>query len=307
MDDARGALSSGSSHATKSHNQSYLRRETSTLQNCSGFWFYHIKLDSPAEPSVVCSMTNLIIVGDPFHPPETQASSLTAIMASIGIESEIEEDVEAGCRKLASGKYNILTFSAARWRMLNETSGPVNSAAIPAPSDPDPRWALSLSESGRETIRRHLRDGGSLLAMHAAAIAFDDWSDWGEIIGAHWVWGQSGHPTLGPVEARFIPETTSPLVADLPPFECEDEAYGGMWMAPDVKPLAQVRATAPGASGPGSTWTPALWTHQWQGGRVVYDALGHASPSLDHPVHRRVVARAALWALGRSDDEIRKA
>ena len=48
-------------------------------------------------------------------------------------------------------------------------------------------------------------------------------------------------------------------------------------------------------------------TRQWQGGRVVYDALGHASPSLDHPVHRRVVARAALWALGRSDDEIRKA
>jgi len=40
---------------------------------------------------------------------------------------------------------------------------------------------------------------------------------------------------------------------------------------------------------------------------VVYDALGHASPSLDHPVHRRVVARATLWALGRSDDEIRKA
>ena len=80
-----------------------------------------------------------------------------------------------------------------------------------------------------------------------------------------------------------------------------------MWIAPAVKPLAEVRAAAPGVSGPGSTWTPALWTHQWQGGRVVYDALGHASPSLDHPVHRRVVTRAALWALGRSDDEIRKA
>ena len=47
----------------------------------------------------------------------------------------------------------MLTFSAARWRMLNETSGPVNPEAIPAPSHPDPRWALSLSESGREAIR----------------------------------------------------------------------------------------------------------------------------------------------------------
>jgi hypothetical protein len=54
----------------------------------------------------------------------------------------------------------------------------------------------------------------------------------GEIVGARWVWGQSGHPTLGPVEARFIRGSNSPLVADLAPFDCEDEAYGGMWIAP---------------------------------------------------------------------------
>jgi len=253
-------------------------------------------------------MANLIIAGDPFHPPETQAPSLTAILANIGIESDVEEDVEAGCRKLASGKYDMLTFSAARWRMLNETSRPVNPEAIPAPSHPDPRWALSLSEVGREAIRKHLRGGGSLLAMHAAAIAFDDWPEWGEMIGARWIWGQSGHPTLGPVEARFVPRSSAtPLVADLPPFECEDEAYGGMWIAPDVTSLAEVRAAAPDVAGPGSTWTPALWMRQWQGGRVVYDALGHASPSLDHPVHRRVITRAALWARGDDDDEIRKA
>ena len=109
-------------------------------------------------------MVNLIIVGDPFHPPETQAPSLTAILASIGIESDVEEDVEAGCRKLAGGKYDMLTFSAARWRMLNETSGSVNPEAIPPPSHPDPRWALSLSESGREAIRKHLRGGGASAA-----------------------------------------------------------------------------------------------------------------------------------------------
>ena len=163
------------------------------------------QLDRPDDPPVRWLMKNLIIVGDPFHPPETQAPSLTAIMASIGIKSDVEEDVEAGCRKLASGKYRLLTFSAARWRMLNATSGPVDPEAIPPPSDPDPRWAVSLSESGREAIRQHLRGGGSLLAMHSAAIAFDDWPEWGEIVGARWVWGQSGHPTLGPVEARFTP------------------------------------------------------------------------------------------------------
>src|SRR5438876_3400078 len=112
-----------------------------------------VRLD---RPPVRWLMRNLIILGDPFHPAETQTPSLTALMASIGIESDVEEDVEAGCRKLASGKYSLLTFSAARWRMLNATSEPVNPEAIPPPSQPDPRWALSLSESGRDAIRKHL-------------------------------------------------------------------------------------------------------------------------------------------------------
>jgi hypothetical protein len=38
-------------------------------------------------------MRNLIIVGGPFHPPETQAPSLVAILASMGIESAVEDDV----------------------------------------------------------------------------------------------------------------------------------------------------------------------------------------------------------------------
>jgi uncharacterized protein len=182
-------------------------------------------------------MRNLIIVGDPFHPPETQAPSHVAIMASIGIECDVEDDVEAGCRKLASGKYNLLTFSAARWRMLNAASDPADSEAIPPPPQPDPCWAMSLSGTGRTAILAHLRGGGALLAMHAATIAFDDWPEWGEIVGARWVWGRSGHPPLGRVQTRFTPGSNSPLIVDLAPFDCEDEAYGGMWIAPDVKRL----------------------------------------------------------------------
>jgi type 1 glutamine amidotransferase len=41
-----------------------------------------------------------------------------------------------------------------------------------------------------------------------------------------------------------------------------------------------------------------LWTHRYGAGRVVYDGLGHDAASLEHPVHRRLVQRAALWASG---------
>jgi type 1 glutamine amidotransferase len=35
---------------------------------------------------------------------------------------------------------------------------------------------------------------------------------------------------------------------------------------------------------------------------VVTDVLGHDAASLTHPAHRRIVARAALWATRRLHD-----
>jgi type 1 glutamine amidotransferase len=240
-------------------------------------------------------MRNLLIAGGVHHPLENSAPSLTATLARAGIESDVVEDVEQGCRMLAGGGYDLLTFSAIRWRML-----------APQYEQYRARWALAFSEAGREAIRAHLRGGGAMLAMHAASISFDDWPEWGEILGGHWVWGQSGHPPFGEVDVRFDGGAASPLIEGLPAFQCKDEVYGGLWVAPDVRPLAEARAlvAADGTAGP---WTPVLWTRQWQGGRVVYDALGHDAASLDHPVHQKLITRAALWALGRSDMEVAKA
>ena len=49
---------------------------------------------------------------------------------------------------------------------------------------------------------------------------------------------------------------------------------------------------------------PLLWAREVDGGRVVYDLLGHHVASYDSPTHRAIVARAALWALRRLDAEI---
>ena len=51
----------------------------------------------------------------------------------------------------------------------------------------------------------------------------------------------------------------------------------------------------------GGDWQPALWTHVSGKGRVVVDTLGHDAGAFAHPVHRRIVARAALWASGADD------
>lgn len=232
---------------------------------------------------------NLLLAGGLHHPCEASAPSVTRVLQSQGITTEVYEDIEAGCRQLAQGGYQLLTVSALRWRMQDDRYAPHRG-----------RWALALSESAREAIRQHLRSGGALLALHAAAISFDDWPQWGDIVGGRWVWGQSGHAPFGGVEVRFDAATGGSIASGLPAFQCEDEVYEKLALTPDVQALAHARNLTGNAGQPGD-WTPVLWTRQWEGGRVVYDALGHDARSLDHPVHQQLLARAAGWALGREN------
>jgi type 1 glutamine amidotransferase len=224
---------------------------------------------------------NLILTGGVVHPFDTAAPALARVLAAHGIESTISEDFAAGLADLAAGKYDLLTIYALRWTMGQSERYAVDRA----------RWALSLDAPGRRAITAHVERGGGLLGVHTASICFDDWPDWQRILGGAWIWGRSGHPPYGPVEVRFdAPD--HPLLRGLTPFTLDDEVYGDLALEPDVVPLMHARA------GTGGAWQPMLWERQVGAGRVIYDALGHDAASLTHPVHRRIVARAALQALG---------
>lgn len=229
------------------------------------------------------NIRNLMLVGGPYHPADANAPSLTRQLAERGVTSDIEQDIEAGCDRLAKGNYPLLTVAALRWRMREPKYDALRT-----------QWALDLSEPAREAIRTHLRSGGALLAMHTASICFDGWPQWGEIVGGRWVWGQSGHDPFGDVEVQFDAAPPGSIAAGLASFECRDEVYERQWLAPGVQPLAHARNRVSASGQPGA-WAPVLWTHSWEGGRVVYDALGHDAQSLDHPVHQQLLARAIDW------------
>ncbi|MBI3711035.1 MAG: ThuA domain-containing protein [Proteobacteria bacterium] len=119
-----------------------------------------------------------------------------------------------------------------------------------------------------------------------------------DILGGAWVWGKSGHPPYGPAEVR-VDARDHPILRGHPDFAIDDEVYGDLALAADIVPLMRARADD-GAAG----WHPMLWERRVGHGRVVYDALGHDEAALSHVVHRRIVARGALWALGRATAEL---
>jgi len=224
---------------------------------------------------------NLILTGGIGHPFEDAAPALDGVLGEAGVRSTVTDDIEGGLAALAGGEFDLLTVYALRWRMLgSEKYAPHRE-----------RWAFSLSAAGRERLSGFVTGGGGLLGLHTALICFDDWPEWRDLLGGAWVWGRSAHPPRGPVTLRPT-AAAHPVTAGLAPFTVTDEAYGDFDLAPGVEPLATVEAEG------GRPW-PALWARSVGDGRVVADTLGHDRATLEHPVHRQILTRAALWACRR--------
>ncbi|WP_052710060.1 ThuA domain-containing protein [Azospirillum thiophilum] len=227
------------------------------------------------------AIRNLILTGGIGHPFADATPALEGVLAEAGVVSTVTDDIEGGLQALGQGGFDLLTVYALRWRMLgSEKYAPHRE-----------RWAFSPSQDGRERLSRFVTGGGGLLGLHTALICFDDWPEWKDLLGGAWVWGRSAHPPRGSV--TLVPTAQRhPLTAGLSPFALTDEAYGDFDLAADVEPLATVAPEG------GKAW-PALWAREVGRGRAVADTLGHDRAALEHPQHRQILTRAALWACRR--------
>jgi type 1 glutamine amidotransferase len=231
----------------------------------------------------------VVYTGGINHPFETAAPALAGVLADAGFDPVVHwqiEDVVGNLRRDASA---LLVIYALRWGMTQHEKYEPHRA----------QWALKLPEATGRVLAEHVANGAGLLAIHTASICFDTWPEWRRLLGGVWVWGQSHHPVLGPVEASL--DRDHLLTRGLDGFALTDEVYTDLAHEPDIEIAAHARVANDGK------WQASVWTHHYGRGRVVYDALGHDAASLTHPVHRRVLQRAALWASGQPDHRVEAA
>ncbi|MBI1181761.1 MAG: ThuA domain-containing protein [Alphaproteobacteria bacterium] len=226
---------------------------------------------------------NLIITGGIFHPFEDTSAALSAQLSPLGVVSTVSSDIEEALAEL--DRYDLLTVNCLRWRMIQaERHAPYRD-----------EWAMELSASARDAVSRFVREGGALLGLHTAGLCFDTWPEWQTLLGATWDWDRSYHPPLGDVEVE-VRTDAHPIVAGLADFDTQDEVFHHLTSADDAESLLFAELD--------DGRQPLLWARQVGKGRAVYDALGHSPRSIEHPVHARILRRAALWALGRPDAEV---
>ncbi|HEX4812101.1 MAG TPA: ThuA domain-containing protein [Nonomuraea sp.] len=215
---------------------------------------------------------NLILSGGLFHDFAATSAALAEVLADVGVESEITEDIAGALGERSETQ--LITVNALRWQMTQDRFADLRA-----------EWRFTLPAEARTTILDHLDRGGGLLCMHAASICFDDWQGWPRVLGGSWTWPKSHHPPLGWTGVRV--HGTHPVVAGLRDFDVVDEVYSDLDILPDVEPLASAGGQ------------PLVWARPVRRGRVIYDALGHDTRSYDNEVHRALLQRAALWLLKR--------
>ncbi len=233
---------------------------------------------------------NLLLIGGPpgGHEFDASADAVCASLEVDGIASALVWDPGelADLLTRPASRPDLLTVSALRWTMR-----------APRYSDQRSEWAYSPDEATRLAVESFVATGGGLLALHTACVCFDDWDEWGDLLGAAWDWDGSSHQPTGSALVE-LSGRAHPITDALASFTLVDEIYEHLTARPGLEPLL--------TSTRGTRSEPVLWARAHGAGRVVVDTLGHDAASWRHPVHQLVLRRSAAWALGHADSHVRR-
>jgi len=147
-----------------------------------------------------------------------------------------------------------------------------------------------------EALQRFVRSGHGIVGIHAAADSHYGWDWYGRMLGGVF----DHHPPGTPEGALTVVDPDHPATRGLPAtFRRVDEWYLFDWVAPDVTVLVTLDPASIGQP-PGAP-LPISWSHEFEGGRVFYTAMGHTSESFADPLFIEHLTGGLRWVLGLED------
>ena len=220
-----------------------------------------------------------------------------AVILSGGINHDFNKST-AALANMLSGQFKISVFdqpddafselddrcdlfvvNTLRWRMLDDDKYIPHRQA----------WAYEMREDQQDHVAAFLREGGGLLALHTAAICFDTWTDWHNILGGGWKWGQTFHPEPRPIEVR-VTAADHEITKGLVNISVTDEVYHHLERKEANNVLLETTSTDDGSV------QPVAWYNHYGEGRIVYSSIGHDAQSLNQQSHTTFIKQAADWA-----------
>jgi uncharacterized protein len=137
----------------------------------------------------------------------------------------------------------------------------------------------AISPAALMKLDDFVKNGGGILAIHAATASFKETRSYFDILGGRFI----GH---GKVENFEIINQHSEIFRGIPNFTVKDELY-----IHEVNERIQVQFAAVHEG----KAVPVVWTYQYGSGKVCYAVPGHVSATMDNPVYQEVLRRAVVW------------
>lgn len=158
-----------------------------------------------------------------------------------------------------------------------------------------PHGYVALTEKQKAAFRAYVSSGRAILGFHGGVASYDDWPEYGNLLGFRWQWGITGHTPVK--DWTVLIEGAHPSVAGVETFTLNDEIYYGIQVAPQMdtgihaaaRPYEGIRVpmvlTANGGRSVGA-------------GRTAYLANGHSMKSFECPALRPLWLNTLHWLVG---------
>jgi type 1 glutamine amidotransferase len=164
------------------------------------------------------------------------------------------------------------------------------------------RFGPTWPEATRQAFLNFLRSGKGVVAYHAACGSFQEWPEYGRVLGGV-AGGASGHAPYHTFEVK-IQDSNHPITKGLSrAFQTTDELYFGLTIEPNIHLLATAYddpgncfdERTPKVCGSGKS-EPVIWTTEYGEGRIFHTVLGHDLKSISVQGFVATFLRGTEWA-----------
>jgi len=138
-----------------------------------------------------------------------------------------------------------------------------------------------ISPAALARLDEYVKNGGGILAIHAATASFKETLAYFDILGGRFI----GH---GNVESFEVINQISEIFRDIPSFTVRDELYFH-----ELNDRIQVHFMAKHEGKD----VPVVWTYQYGKGKVCYAVPGHTPATMGNPAYQAVLRRGLEWVM----------
>jgi uncharacterized protein len=141
-----------------------------------------------------------------------------------------------------------------------------------------------LNDHQKQSFVNYVASGRPILAHHGGIASYDDWPQFGQLLGFTWDWAITKHSPIGTYRVEVLP-TGHPIVDGVSDYDLYDELYYDVQLTPGLAPTVHAQAHWEGRALP--MVMSAKGGRIEGAGRTVYLANGHdmrafACPALKH-------------------------